>query len=522
MQTAELIFTNAQVLTQDRELPTASQLAISGDRILAVAHDLSALKGNTTRTVDLNGAVVVPGFIDAHVHFLWGGASLLAIPLQKARSKASFMDIVSQSALQHDPGSWLKGWGWNEHLFAEKALPHRTWLDQAAPGYPMILHRHDGHSAIASSAALELAGIKTNTPDPSGGLIDRDEKGEPTGILKEAAMLLVESLIPEETDLELEKNFKAAQTYLLDNGVTAIGDMIYDMKHFQFLQKMARQGKMKVRVTAYLPLLAWQEIKALLDQGVHDDPWSQFKGLKGFCDGSLGSRTALMLEPYEGTPEGSGIYDNDWENIDLIRSILAEADQLNLQVAVHAIGDKANREVLDLFETVIKTNGKRDRRWRIEHAQHIHPADQGRFSALQVIASVQPAHCVDDSLYAENLLGNRCSYAYPFNSLQTRGTTLALGSDWPVSPADPVATMHAAIHRNKWHSGEAINFQTALRGHTANAAYAGFREHDIGKIKAGYLADLVILKPEFMELAASEELPGKLIQRVYSNGNRVR
>jgi len=522
MKSADSLFINAQILTQDQEKPKASQMAISGKHILAIGDDLSAFKGETTKTIDLEGSVVAPGFIDAHIHFLWGGEGLLTIPGHKARSKQEFINIISKYAQKQAPGSWLKGGGWNEHLFTDKGLPHKSWLDEAAPGHPMVLHRHDGHSAIASSTALELAGITANMPDPVGGLIDKDENGEPTGILRESAILLVDSLIPEETEEVLEKNFKAAQEYLLERGVTCVGDMIYDMKHFSFLQKMARQGKLKIRITAYVPLLKWEEIKQHINKGIYEDEWFQFKGLKGFCDGSLGSHTALMLEPYDDNPDSVGIYDTDWEDINRVKEIILESDRNNLQSVIHAIGDRANREVLDMFESVIKQNGARDRRFRIEHAQHIHPEDQKRFAELYVIPSVQPAHCLDDSLYADKLLGERCGYVYPFNSLNLNRAKLAFGSDWPVSPANPVATIHAAIHRAGWRKEEAVSMETALEAHTTGAAYAGFRENDLGMLKEDYLADFVVLDPKFLELDFMERITENIVSSVYVNGNRER
>ncbi|MCF7823340.1 MAG: amidohydrolase [Candidatus Marinimicrobia bacterium] len=522
MPVAEIIFTNAQVLTRDSDQPRASQLAIQGNRIVAVGDDLSSCTNDETVSIDLKRSIIVPGFIDAHVHFLWGGASLLTIQAQTARSRQEFMEIVSRFARGRQPGSWLKGGGWNEHLFSDKGLPHKSWLDEAAPGYPMILQRHDGHSGIASSRALELAEITASTPDPEGGLIDRDESGEPTGILRDSAMGLVMDLIPEETELELDQYFNAAQNHLLDHGVTAIADMIHDLKHFQFLQKMAVEGKLKLRVTAYTPLLKWEEMKAILVEGIYEDEWFQFKGLKGFCDGSLGSRTALMLEPYENTPISSGIHDTDWSNVDLIEKILTEADQNGYQVLIHAIGDRANREVLDIFEAVIQKNGPRDRRFRIEHAQHIHPTDQKRISSLNVIASVQPAHCVDDSRYADDLLGERSQYAYPFQAFLKKGVRLAFGSDWPVSPPDPIATIHGAIHRGGWRMEQALEFEQALDAHTQGSAYACFREHDLGKLKAGHLADFAILGPEFAQLPGAEKIPENLIRSVYVNGSKVR
>ncbi|MCF7807399.1 MAG: amidohydrolase [Candidatus Marinimicrobia bacterium] len=517
---ADKLLTNARVLTQDPELPEANQVAIQGQRILAVGNDLSALTGESTEVIDLNGAVVAPGFIDAHLHLLWGGQGLLSIPIQNARSKADFIRIVKEHVVTRATEEWVEGNGWNENLLKEQMLPHRSWLDEAAPDHATILIRHDGHSAVVSSKALQRAGIDRETADPVGGVIDRDDHGEPTGILRDAALELVLKHIPQHSEEKLEQYFQAAQAYLLSKGVTAICDMIHDLAHFYFLQKQAKAGKLKIRITAYAPVLKWQEIKELISEGIYEDEWFQFKGVKGFCDGSLGSHTALMLEPYEDTPGSSGIYDSDWEDTDLIERIVTEADSLGLQTVIHAIGDRAIREVLDIFESVFSKNGERDRRYRIEHAQHVHPHDQDRFRKLGVIASMQPAHCLDDSLYADKLLGDRCKYAYPFRSLQAKGATLVLGSDWPVSPADPLLSIQAALHRNKWIPEEAMTLTEALAGHTSAAAFSIFRD-DIGVLRSGTLADLVILQPEVLNMERMKTLPDNLIQGGYSNGDKL-
>ena len=518
---AHIIFTNGQILTQDLDQPQVGELAIRDDHILAAGDDLSHLRDGQTQVVDLDGAVLTPGFIDAHLHFIWGGQGLLSIPIQNARSREQFMQIVSEYVQDMKPGSWIQGNGWNENILEEKILPNKAWLDEAAPGFPIILIRHDGHSAIVSSEALRIAGINSDTPDPMGGVIDRDNDGQATGILRDSAMNLVSQHIPDDSREDLERHFLAAQQYLLENGVTTVCDMIYDLEHFRLFQELAQAGKLKVRITAYLPLLKWPEIKTLMAEGMYQDEWIQFKGLKGFCDGSLGSHTALMLKPYEDTPDETGIYDSDWEDVNLVRSIIDEADQQGLQVVIHAIGDRANREVLDLFEEISNKNGERDRRFRVEHAQHVHPQDQGRFRDLDVIASMQPAHCLDDSLYAENLLGDRCEYAYPFKSILNSKAQLVLGSDWPVSPADPLLSIHAALHRNNWIMNEAIGFEQALDGHFQSAAHAIFREGELGVLKAGAKADLTVLKPEFLELPTSKNQPHDLIQKVYVNGKET-
>ena len=516
------LFINGAVLTQEDNHSAVSQLAIRGKHILAVGNDLTKHVGEDAEIIDLEGQVIVPGFVDAHVHFLWGGENLLTIPAHNARSKTEFIQIVREYATDRVPGSWLKGGGWNEHHHSDQSIPHKSWLDEAAPGHPMILIRHDGHSGVASSVALALAGITRDTPDPVAGVIDHDEQGELTGMLREAAMSLVMQHMPEESDEERLLNLETSQDYLLARGVTSVGDMIYDMNHFRFLQDMARQGKLRVRVSAYAPILKWDEMKTLIDQGVYEDEWFQFKGLKGFVDGSLGSHTALMLEPYEDTPDSAGIYEADWGNIEYIQNTISEADKMGYQTVVHAIGDRAVREVFDVFEKVIDQNGQRDRRFRIEHAQHVDPLDQPRFAALGVIPSVQPKHCVDDSLYADKLLGQRCAFAYPFRSLQQSGALLAFGSDWPVSPADPVATIHAAIHRAGWQMEEALGLKESIKAHTRDAAYAGMREDDLGILRAGHLADFVILDPDFQHLDTFEEPPDNLVKEVYSQGQKLK
>ncbi|NQV50377.1 MAG: amidohydrolase [Candidatus Marinimicrobia bacterium] len=519
---AEKLFVNGVILTQDSRQGNCSQLAVRANRILAIGDDLSAYHDSETETIDLAGSVVVPGFIDSHIHFLWGGETLLTMPIHSVRSKAEFSQIVTEYGKDQTPGSWLKGSGWNEHLFRDKSYPHRSWLDEAAPGHPMILIRHDGHSGIASSAALELAGITGKTPDPEGGVIDKDESGEPTGLLRDSAMGLVMDHIPVDSDADLARYLESSQRYLIERGVTAIGDMIYDMNHFRFLQEMARAGKLKLRVSAYTPIRKWPEMKRLLEAGIYEDEWFQFKGLKGFCDGSLGSHTALMLTPYEDSPGAVGIYDTDWEDVTLIKETIAEADKMGFQTVVHAIGDRANREVLDVFEAVIRKNGMRDRRFRIEHAQHIDPKDQPRFAELGVIASVQPSHCVDDHRYGNKLLGDRCSYAYPFRSLLQLGSLLAFGSDWPVSPSEPVRTIHAAMHRAGWYMDESLDLEASLKAHTHDAAFAAFRDKDLGLLKIGSLADFVILDPAFQHLDTMDDSPENLVQAVYINGQKVR
>jgi predicted amidohydrolase YtcJ len=521
MPGADKLYINGIILTQDDQRSQFSQMATRGNSILAVGDDLSQYRDDKTGIVDLKGSVVVPGFVDAHLHFLWGGEIMLTIPVHEAESKADFIDIVRRFAENKPAGSWLKGGGWNEHHFADGTYPHRSWLDAAAPGHPIVLTRHDGHSAIASSAALELAGISCETTDPQGGVIERDASGQPTGILKESAIDLLMQHMPTDSEAQLQKNLETSQKYLLERGVTCVGDMIFDMNHFLFLQEKARQGKLKVRVTAYTPILKWPEMQILLKDGIYEDEYFQFKGLKGFSDGSLGSHTALMLEPYEDNPASVGIYEKDWQDVNLIRSNISEADKMGYQTVIHAIGDRAVREVLDVFEAVILENGPRDRRFRVEHAQHIHPQDQARFAKLDIIASVQPAHCVDDALYADQLLGARCNYAYPFQSLKQAGAVLAFGSDWPVSPADPIATIHGAIHRAGWQMEQALGLNDSLEAHTRLAAYAGFREYDLGTLKPGHLADFVVLHSDFQHLDKIDEIPPGFIQAVYVNGEKV-
>ena len=521
-QRADLLFLNARVLTQDEHNPECTQLAIAGNRILAAGNDLHAFHEPSTRVVDVRGSAIVPGFQDAHLHFLGGGSNLLSIPIHLANSRETFSQLITKQAEQTPDGHWITGGGWDVRHFPGRALPQRSWLDYGSAKHPILLHQYDGHAAVCNSRALELAGISAATPDPPGGSIDRDEHGEPTGVLRDAAMSLVTRIIPPMDEAAMIQAIETAQDHLLAHGITAGADMHFEWDQILFLEKMAKQGRLKIRLAVYAPVLAWDRIKNAVENGLYQDDWFQFAGLKTFSDGSLGSLTALMLEAYDSNAKKVGLRDKDWLDPERLAHIFIEADALGVQHAVHAIGDRANREVLDLFQQVVSANGSRDRRLRIEHAQHIHPDDLARFAELGAIASIQPSHIEADIPILEQELPDRQNRAYPFHSLLRRNVTLAMGSDWPVVAPDPLRSIHAAIHRFGWQQYEGLDLAAALCAHTHGAALSTFRESIIGKLAPGMLADFVILDPRFLKMDQLDSADATFIQDVYVNGKSTR
>ncbi|MCF7798214.1 MAG: amidohydrolase [Candidatus Marinimicrobia bacterium] len=521
MPSVDTLFINGHILTQNFRNPTASQLGLKGNKIVVVGVDLSMYRAQATRIIDLKGAVMTPGFLDVHTHFLEGGQNLLSVQLRPASSKDEFIEILRNFAVKTPHDTWITGGWWDQQQFPDKAWPRKEWIDAAAPDHFVFVSRHDGHCAVANSKTLALAGITKTTDNPTGGMIVRDSTGEPTGLLKDAAMGLVFRHQPASTPEEDWRYLEAAMNEALRNGITSINDMCYNFDRLRWYEELAKAGKLKVRIRAYAPLLRWDDLKRELDVGFYQDKWFQIGGLKGFSDGSLGSATALMFEDYDNEPGNHGLLDKDFENLAKVREILWDADAHNIQVVIHAIGDKANRLVLDLFAELYEARGKRDRRFRIEHAQHIHPDDQHRFGDQRVVASIQPFHCVDDSRWADALLGDRSRYAFPYRSIHKHGGRLAMGSDWPVAPLNALLGMQSAILRNGWTMAERLDLGTVLHAHTEGAAFAEFSDHYKGHLSPGMLADFVVLKREFLNLGEMDLKEADLIQAVFSDGKLV-
>ena len=521
MPSVETLFINGHILTQNFRNPTASQLGLRGKKIVAVGTDLSMYRAQATQIIDLDGAVLTPGFMDVHTHFPEGGQQLLSVDLRAAFSKSEFIQILADAARTTPIDRWITGGHWDQQQFPDKAMPSKEWLDQAAPDHIVFVNRHDGHSAVANSKALQLAGITAGTPDVPGGVIVKDKHGNPTGLLKDAAMNLVYRLQPPESEEHKRQYLNAAMDEALKQGITSINDMSVDFDRLRWYEGLAKAGELRVRIRVYTPFLRWPDLKRELEKGIYQDEWFQVGGLKGFSDGSLGSSTALMFDDFNNEPGNCGLIDRDFEDLTKVREILWDADAHNIQVAIHAIGDKANRLVLDLFAELYESRGKRDRRYRIEHAQHIHPDDQSRFGDQRVIASVQPYHCVDDSRWAGAILGDRTSQAFPYRSIHKSGGRLAMGSDWPVAPMNAILGMQAAILRNNWIPEERLDLGTALHAYTEGAAFAEFSDHYKGHLSPGMLADMVVLKREFLNLAEVDLKTTDLITAVFSNGKLV-
>ena len=512
---AELLITNALIWTGNEKQVYAHSMAIADGKILAIGTsvEVAAYKGTTTKTIDLQGQFVTPGFIDSHVHLMTGGRSLLSVDLKDAATPEAFSQRVGDFAKNLEAGEWILEGNWDHTLWGGE-LPHKDWIDEGTPENPVLIMRLDWHMALANTAALIYAGIDKNTPDIEGGFIERDQDGNPTGLLKDNAMNLVLDKMPPMTLEQKDKSFRAAMDYFLSNGVTSVHDvdgLNKDFESYTTAKKYRAAGDLKVRIYAATPLNEWERLKAMPDES---DAWLKTGSLKGFVDGSLGSHTAAFHDHYSDAKEDKGFFINSQE--DLYQWILG-ADKANLQVMVHAIGDSANHTLLDLYERVHQANGAKDRRFRIEHAQHLSAADIPRFKELEVIASMQPYHAIDDGRWAEDYIGaERIKTTYAFRSLLDAGATLSFGSDWAVAPAAPIKGIYAAVTRrtldgenpNGWVAAQKINIEEALLAYTRDAAYASFEEELKGTLEVGKFADFVVLSGNILQME------GGMIQEV--------
>jgi len=502
--TASLVVTGARVWTGDAAMPWAEAVAVAGEKILLVGstEDVARLVGDDTKVIAADGGMLLPGFIDTHVHFLAGGAAIASVQLRDARTPEEFVRRVGTFAATIEPGEWIIGGTW-DHTNWGGELPRRDWIDAVTPDNPVWISRLDGHMALANSIALKQAGVDADTPEIAGGEIIRDEDGRPTGILKDNAMMLVQEAIPEATERQLDSYLDAAMQYVAANGVTTVHDMFDNVADgwagLETYRRAEARGDLITRIYAVTPLVEWRELAEDIDRNGRGNEWLRTGGVKGFMDGSLGSHTAAMLEPFTDTPDESGFL---LDSLDNLRTMMTGAEAAGLQLIIHAIGDKAIRDLLDIFHDLAEMNGARDRRLRMEHAQHIHPDDIPRFAVQGVIASMQPYHAIDDGRWAEDVIGaERARTTYAFRSLIDSGAHVALGSDWYVAPANPIEGIYAAVTRRTldgrkpdgWVPEQKITVEQALRGYTYEGAYASFEEDRKGMIKAGMLADLVLI-----------------------------
>jgi len=514
-EVADLVLLNCAVWTVNPAQPWAEAVAIKEDKILEAgsSQEIKRMIGDSTQVIDLKGDMVLPGFIDSHTHFLDGGFSLLGIRLRDAESREELITKIADKAKKIEKGVWILDGDWDHQSFDPPELPRKEWIDPATLHNPVCVNRYDGHMVLVNSLALKLAGVTKDTHSPAGGEILKDsETGEPTGILKDAAMNLVTKHIPEPSFREKLKAAEVALKHAAEKGVTSIHDMA-NADNFEVYQELLRLNKLTARLYVYIPITEVELYARLKLKTPFGNNLLKIGGLKGFVDGSLGSSTALFFDPYTDNPRKKGLLHSQMFPEGIMEKRIIQAEKAGLQVAIHAIGDRANSILLDIFERIIAQSEKRDRRWRIEHAQHLLPGDIERIASLDIIASVQPYHAIDDGRWAERKIGRkRCQYTYAFKSLLEKGAVLACGSDWTVAPLDPIGGIYAAVtrqtldgkHPEGWFPEQKISLEEAVKGYTLNGAYAEFSENMKGSVEKGKVADLVVLSRNIFKIPPDE------------------
>ena len=509
---ADLIIHDARVWTVNPAQPQAEAVAVLNGRITAVGGDATVLlwRGPNTRVVDANGHRLLPGFNDAHVHFADGGAALTAVQLNDATSLKEFVKRIADYAAHAPKGEWIRSGNWDETKWTPAALPTRQDIDAVSPNNPVSLDRYDGHMIIVNSKVLALAGITAKTKDPPGGVIVRDSMGFPTGALKDAAIELVDHVTPVPTPAQRRRIIENALHEAASHGVTSVQDMTLDYGDLAVYSQLLREGKLTVRFYGAPPIEKISDQAKLGLGHAFGSASLRIGAVKMFADGSLGSRTAYFFEPFTDEPNNRGLLFKDMLPLSRTRERLQLADATELQVCTHAIGDAAISTTLDLYQEIEKRDGPRDRRWRIEHAQHMAARDFERFAQLHVIASVQPYQAIDDGRWAEARIGHdRASRTYAFRTFIDHGVRLAFGTDWPIAPLDPLLTLYAATTRatldgkysQGWFPEQKVSIQEAIAAYTLGAAYAEFQEHEKGSIEPGKLADLVLLSQDVLTIA---------------------
>lgn len=528
---ADLIITNAKIWTVDKAHPQAEALAVTGDRIDAVgsAAEIDTWRGTQTRVVDAQGKLLLPGFNDAHVHFEDGGDHLQAVQLKDAASPQEFAARIARRARNTPKGEWITGGDWDEQRWSPAKLPTKHLIDPVTPETPVWVNRYDGHESLANSVTLRLAKITAQTPDPPGGEIVRDAHGNPTGILRDAAQDLVAKVMPPMTQAHRLRAIQQAMEHAASLGVTSVQDMNPSYEDVKVYSELMEKGELTVRIYVAPIETEWKDQAKIGIRHGFGTPLLRMGAVKGYADGSLGSETAYFFEPYTDNPRSHGLLSDEMHPPEAMLQRLKGADAAGLQLCIHAIGDRAISMTLDMFEQIQAANGQRERRWRIEHSQHMAARDFARYARLGVIASVQPYHAIDDGRWAEKRIGpDRVKRTYAFRTFLDHGVRLAFGTDWSVAPLSPMWTIYAAVTRatldgknpEGWLPEQKLTVAEAVEAYTMGSAYAEFQEKDKGSITPGKLADFVVLRDDIFRIPAAQ-IKNVKVEATYLGGKLV-
>ena len=509
--TADIVITNANIRTMDAKRSVARSVAVLNGKIVAVGSeaDTKPLIGSKTRVIDARGRTIIPGFDDAHVHFLETGQQLSSVDLRDAQTPEEFVKRIRDFAAKLPKGRWILGGKWDHENWKPNNLPTAAMIDAATPNNPVFIDRLDGHMALANTLAMKLAGVNKDTKEVDGGLIVRDGAGNPAGVFKDAAMSYIYKVIPDTSFEEKLEAAQAATDHAASLGVTSVTDVSAgtDIGVYQELQK---RGTLKTRVYGCSTLGDYKRWERTGVRAAFGDAMLRVGCLKGYADGSLGSTTAWLFEPYLDDPKSTGLPSDE---ITKTPELVLGADKAGLQVNIHAIGDKANATILDIYERTAAANGTRDRRFRIEHSQHLRQEDIPRFGKLKVVASMQPFHIIDDGRWAwKRIDEKRLKGTYAFRTLLDTGAVLAFGSDSPVAPLNPLFGVYAAVTRrtlddknpNGWIPEQKISVDETVRAFTWGSAYGEFQENVKGTLEIGKVADFIILSDDIFTMDATK------------------
>ena len=508
---ANIIIRNAKVWTVDKSNPTAQAVAVLGDRIVAVGTnaDVEAWHGARTRVIDAGGQRLLPGFNDSHVHFVDGGLALDQVQLNDATSAEEFAQRIGERARRTPKGEWVSGGDWDETKWTPARMPTKELIDPLTLDTPVFVMRYDGHMALANSTTLRLAGITAKTPDPPGGVIVRDTQGNPTGALKDAAMDYVYKIAPPLSHDQRVQAVKRALAHAASLGVTSVQHMNPEYADIAVYDELLQRGELTARIYA-APLIPSVDDQVKIGiRHAFGGPFLRIGALKAYADGSLGSSTAYFFEPFLNQPNNHGLLSDEMHPVSLMRDRMMRADAAGLQLCTHAIGDQGVSMILDIYSEIVKAHGESDRRFRIEHAQHMAAKDFDRFAQLHVIASVQPYHAIDDGRWAEERIGHdRASRTYAFRTFLDHGVRLAFGTDWEVAPLNPMLGLYAAVTRatldgknpDGWFPEQKLTLPEAIEAYTMGSAYAEFQENEKGSITVGKLADMVLLSDDIFAI----------------------